>query len=67
MLRKRIGEKIFWEAVGEYVRVFSKKTVETEDFRKVLEEHSKVNLNKFFDQWLYSKGLLPSIFPSVQK
>jgi aminopeptidase N len=33
-----------------------KKTVETEDFRKSLERASGLNLSRFFDQWLYSKG-----------
>ena len=56
MLRKRLEDDIFWKAVQDYIHRYLVKTVETEDFRKVLEEHSSLNLNKFFDQWLYSKG-----------
>ena len=56
MLRKRLGDKIFWGAVQDYIATYSKKTVETEDFRKILEKHSFLNLSKFFEQWFYSKG-----------
>ncbi|KAI9156060.1 hypothetical protein H9P43_009170 [Blastocladiella emersonii ATCC 22665] len=56
MLRGLLGDDVFWPAVGEYVRRFTGKTVETDDFRKVLEEFSGLNLTRFFDQWFYSKG-----------
>ena len=60
MLRKKIGEKAFWGAVTEYLKTYQGKTVETSDFQKMMEKHSGLNLQKFFDQWYYSKG-----FPSL--
>lgn len=56
MLRERLGSELFWTAVQDYVATYSKKVVETDDFRRVLEKHSGLNLNKFFDQFLYSPG-----------
>ena len=34
----------------EYLKKYAKKVVETEDFKKCLEEESGLNLTKFFDQ-----------------
>jgi aminopeptidase N len=50
MLRHLLGDESFWAGVRKYVKDYSGKTVETEDFRKYLEDASGLNLNKFFDQ-----------------
>ena len=56
MLRRRLGDKVFWSAIENYIKEYSRKTVETYDFKRVLESHSSINLNRFFEEWLYSKG-----------
>ncbi|OBZ84302.1 Glutamyl aminopeptidase [Choanephora cucurbitarum] len=56
MLRKRLGEEVFWHAIQIYIERFYNKTVQTSDFQNVLEEVSGLNLTRFFDEWLYSKG-----------
>ncbi|MCZ6806102.1 MAG: M1 family aminopeptidase, partial [Deltaproteobacteria bacterium] len=56
MLRHIVGDGAFWSAVRDYVGSFMGKVVETDDFRRKLEEHSALNLTRFFDQWLYSPG-----------
>ncbi len=56
MLRKLLGDKIFWEAVTDYLQTFQGKIAETFDFQRKLETHSGLNLQKFFDQWYYGKG-----------
>jgi aminopeptidase N len=56
MLRRLVGEEAFWSAVKEYLMTYTKSVVETDDFRKMLEKHSGLNLTKFFDQWFYSRG-----------
>lgn len=56
MLRKLLGDDVFWTAVRDYVKTYTGKVVETEDFRRMLERHSGLNLNRFFDQWIYGKG-----------
>ena len=56
MLRHLLGNDCFWKAVNDYIVTYTRKTVETDDFRRILEKHSGLNLTKFFDQWIYSKG-----------
>jgi hypothetical protein len=41
---------LWQDAVADYIRTFSGRLVETEDFRKILERHSGLNLTRFFDQ-----------------
>jgi aminopeptidase N len=67
MLRRLMGDSVFWAAIKDYVATYSYKLVETgkwrsklltlvDDFRKVLEKHSGLNLTQFFDQWFYGCG-----------
>lgn len=56
MLRGLLGDETFFPAVRDYLARYRGKTVETDDFRRVLEEHSGRSLGRFFDQWLRSPG-----------
>ena len=56
MLRCLLGEDTFWPAIHDYVDTFLHRTVETHDFRAVLERHSGRSLGRFFDQWFHSPG-----------
>lgn len=56
MLRRILGEGPFWAAVREYLETYSKKTVETADFRRLLEAHSGRSLVAFFDRWIHGAG-----------
>jgi aminopeptidase N len=56
MLRQILGEAAFWTGVQTYVERFSGKTVQTTDFQTALEESSGLNLTRFFDEFIYSKG-----------
>jgi len=60
-LRNELGDRVFWEAVRDYLKRYYQKVVETDDFRHVLEEHSGRSLGKFFDQWFYTAG-----YPSLK-
>lgn len=55
-LRRELGDEIFWTAVRDYLQRYLHKVVETDDFRRVLEEHSGRSLGKFFDQWFRTAG-----------
>ena len=55
-LRCELGDAVFWDGVRAYLKRFAFKTVETEDFRRVLEEVSGRSLVQFFDQWIYRAG-----------
>jgi aminopeptidase N len=55
-LRHELGDEIFWTAVREYLQRYLHQVVETDDFRRILEEHSGRSLGKFFDQWFRTAG-----------
>jgi len=56
-LRKLLGDGVFWGAVQDYVKTYSGgQVVETDDFRRIMEQHSGRSLGRFFDQWFHSKG-----------
>lgn len=56
MLRVKLGDDRFWHAVSAYLHKRSWMTVETDDFRKDLEEYSGEQLCSYFEQWFYGKG-----------
>jgi aminopeptidase N len=55
-LRGELGDDVFWAAVTDYLRRYHGQVVETDDFRRMLEEHSGRSLGRFFDQWFFSPG-----------
>ncbi|HYE63800.1 MAG TPA: M1 family aminopeptidase [Phycisphaerales bacterium] len=57
MLRQRLGDKAFFEGTTLFLRRFAYKSVETDDYRRVLEEVSGQSLERFFDQWTRRPGL----------
>lgn len=61
MLRKLLGDDVFWTAVRDYVKTYGGQVVETDDFRRMMEKHSGQSLGRFFDQWFYGKG-----YPSLK-
>ena len=56
MLRHRVGDDIFKKSLKLYLERNSYKAVETDDLRKTLEELSGLNLQQFFNQWIYKAG-----------
>ncbi len=55
-LRHELGDELFWIAVRDYLKRYKGQVVETDDFRRVLEEHSGRALGPFFDQWFHKPG-----------
>ncbi|MGI0079499.1 MAG: M1 family metallopeptidase, partial [Nitrososphaerales archaeon] len=55
-LRGMLGEDVFFRGIKSYVAKQKISLVETSDFRKALEEVSGIDLESFFEQWLYSPG-----------
>ena len=53
MLRFEIGEKNFFELMREYFEKYKYSNASTEDFKNLLEEKTKKDFSKFFDQWIY--------------
>ncbi len=57
MLRLRLGDEAFWAGVRLYIDRHKLQSVETDDFRRALEDASGENLERFFDQWCRRPGL----------
>ncbi len=53
-LRHELGDDSFFTGVRAYLKRYVGKVVETDDFRRCLEEASGKPLGKFFDQWMYN-------------
>lgn len=56
MLRKYLGDEIWWKAIHYYVADNAGKLVSTEDFRKAVEKAGGEPMDWFFDQWIYKMG-----------
>jgi aminopeptidase N len=57
MLRRQLGDSIFWKSIRNYYAAYSGKNADTKDLQMVFEKISGKNLSAFFQQWLYSPGI----------
>jgi aminopeptidase N len=57
MLRQRLGDEAFFAGVRDFIQRFKFREVETDDFRRVMEEVSGQSLERFFEQWVYRPGM----------
>ncbi|MDG6922327.1 MAG: HEAT repeat domain-containing protein, partial [Nitrososphaerota archaeon] len=55
-IRGVLGDEQFWKAIKRYVSSSENSIVETDDFRRAIEETSGLDFEQFFEQWLYSPG-----------
>jgi len=58
MLRVMVGEDVFDEGVRTYYAAYKDRNASTADFRRYIEEASGMELEWFFDQWLYQGGVV---------
>jgi len=56
MLRRQVGEQVFWEGIRSYYQKYQYKNALTDDFMEIMEAKSGINLQTFFSQWLYASG-----------
>jgi aminopeptidase N len=56
MLRHQIGEEVFYRGLKRYLEVNRGKNVVTADLIKAVEEASHIDVQRFFDQWVYGAG-----------
>ncbi|WP_305982723.1 M1 family metallopeptidase [Roseivirga thermotolerans] len=56
MLRKEVGDELFWQAIRTYYARYKLANAYTEDLRKVFEEVSGLDLAQFFKQWIMQAG-----------
>ena len=55
MLRNLIGNKFFKESLKQYLLKFKDQNADTNDFKNCVEKVCRMNLEKFFVQWIFSK------------
>ncbi|MEM2856045.1 MAG: M1 family aminopeptidase [Candidatus Nitrosocaldaceae archaeon] len=55
MIRKSIGDINFRKVIKSYIEKFRLKSVESDDFRRCIEEYG-YSMQQFFDQWLRTPG-----------
>jgi aminopeptidase N len=56
MLRRTVGDSLFLKGLRQYVSRYAFKSVETNQFRLAMEDASGLNLDWFFDEWVYGAG-----------
>lgn len=56
MLRKHLGDELFFKSLNHYLTVNAHKPVQTEQLRIAIEESTGQSMDWFFDQWLYKMG-----------
>lgn len=56
MLRYQMGTEKFWAGIRDYYQRYRNGSATTEDFRRVMEQHSGLELSAFFQQWLARAG-----------
>ncbi len=56
MLRRRLGDEVFFRGLGHYLRKHEFDNADTHDLQSALEETSGQNLDEFFLQWVTGAG-----------
>jgi len=56
MLRKHLGDKLFYKSLNHYLTSNAHQPVSTEDLRIAVEEATGQSMDWFFDEWLYRMG-----------
>ena len=56
MLRRKIGDKLFFKSIRTYYDTYKLKNADTKDFQRIVEQISAKDLKVFFNQWLFKFG-----------
>lgn len=56
MLRKKMGDELFWSGIKAYYETYKFSNASTNDFKNVMAKISGENLDTFFTQWLQKVG-----------
>jgi aminopeptidase N len=57
MLRRSMGDSLFWEGIRRYYAAYEGRNASTGSFRAVMESVTGKDLGPFFTQWLYTPGV----------
>ncbi len=56
MLRYLLGDEDFFAGMQNYAQTYGYGSAATEEFKTIMETESGVNLDAFFDEWIYDAG-----------
>ncbi|MFB3131046.1 MAG: M1 family aminopeptidase, partial [Rhodothermales bacterium] len=56
MLRRRLGDTLFWKVLEQHLSTYAYKPVETVDFRRVVRSVTGERFDDFFAQWVEAAG-----------
>jgi aminopeptidase N len=56
MLREKLGDEAFYRALHHYLDANRGQNVVTADLQKAIEQATSVDVDKFFEQWIYNAG-----------
>ena len=56
MLRRKLGDEVFWKGIRTYYAKYDGGNANTDDLRAVMEQAGGKNLQRFFNQWLFTPG-----------
>jgi aminopeptidase N len=56
MLRRKMGDSLFWKGIATYYATYRNKNANSEDFERIMEKVSGLDLQSFFSQWLNQAG-----------
>ncbi|MBI4220216.1 MAG: HEAT repeat domain-containing protein [Chloroflexi bacterium] len=56
MLRRELGDELFYRAIRHYIGTCKGRNVTTPDFERAIEEATGRSMDWFFDQWVYRAG-----------
>ena len=56
MLKEQLGDEAFFRALQHYLEANRLQNVATADLIKAIEESTHVDVDRFFDQWIYGAG-----------
>ena len=57
MLRRELGDSVFYKSIKAYYSAYAGKNADTKDLQQIFEKISGKNLSTFFQQWLYTPGV----------
>jgi aminopeptidase N len=56
LLRKKVGDSLFWKGIRDYYKTYAGGNANTDDLKRIFEKVTHQNLGIFFNQWLFNPG-----------
>lgn len=56
MLRRKLGDSLFWKGIRLYYKTYAGSNANTIDLQRIFEKISRRDLQSFFKQWLFTAG-----------